>query len=158
MRISKEKGVNTPVINAIWESNESQKNLLLTLVVSEASRLETKSIGILGLTYKPKTSTLRRSLAIWLAEQLGSLGFQVFGTDPMSHKFSSSDLGVIEVKKNVLEVSKEAGLLVLMTPWSEILQEIAAIQNTNPILDPTKSLESKQSLPKGPNSSAGATQ
>jgi UDPglucose 6-dehydrogenase len=74
----------------------------------------------LGLTYKPGTSTLRRSPAIKIIEKLQKAGVECLGYDPEASpeevkQYQSLFMRVGDVK----ELAKNADGLVLVTEWPE---------------------------------------
>jgi len=81
--------------------------------------LERLTVGILGLTYKTGTSTLRRSAAIEIARGLKSAGATVKGYDP---KAAIEELGgedVIQFCSSADEVATDSDALVIVTEWPE---------------------------------------
>ena len=65
--------LDSPVLNAIMESNENQKRQALKLVMDQ----KTKKVGILGLSFKKGTDDLRYSPIVELAEQLLGKGYSI---------------------------------------------------------------------------------
>lgn len=65
--------LESPVLNSILDSNESQKNQALNLILNKKS----KKVGILGLSFKKGTDDLRYSPVVELAESLLGKGFSV---------------------------------------------------------------------------------
>jgi len=106
------------VIPAILESNQYHKNWAFSKLEQSLYGLQSKNIGILGLTYKPQTSTLRRSNAMELAVQLMSKGANVSAFDP-GVSISDSDLGNVSLAKSPVEIFQAADAIVLMTEWPE---------------------------------------
>lgn len=71
--ISKREGLKTPLLAAVKPSNDEHKNWARRRLLASFPDLKGKTIAIWGLTYKPGTDTLRRSLAVelcsWLLDQ-----------------------------------------------------------------------------------------
>ena len=78
-----------------------------------------KNIGILGVTYKPGTSTLRRSLPIEICKLLLKKSTNIRVYDPKAN-FSDLDINV-EVKENIISLSNNIDMLILLTEWKEFL-------------------------------------
>lgn len=108
------------VIPAIIDSNDRHKSWAYTKLEQVLLKLGDKKIGILGLTYKPKTSTLRRSNAMELAARLLSAGADVVAFDPGVSQ-GEPELGAIKLAESVSQVFDAADAVVLMTEWSEFL-------------------------------------
>src|SRR5262249_44931138 len=59
-------GTGTPLCRGVWDSNQLHKDWLRNAVARLLSGVEKLVVAVLGLTYKPGTSTLRRSSAVEL--------------------------------------------------------------------------------------------
>jgi UDPglucose 6-dehydrogenase len=106
------------VIPAILESNQKHKNWAFSKLEQSLRGLRDKKIGILGLTYKPHTSTLRRSNAMELALRLMSQGSRVIAWDP-AVSASDPDLGAVQLATSPVDVFQAADAVVVMTEWRE---------------------------------------
>jgi UDPglucose 6-dehydrogenase len=76
--------------------------------------LHGKVIGVLGLTYKPRTDTLRRSQAIELCRMLMEEGCRVRAYDP-----TVSQLPDTEIAPTTASAIRGADAVVLCTEWPE---------------------------------------
>jgi UDPglucose 6-dehydrogenase len=121
-RASRELNGESPIFEAIWLSNERHYAHFLNFVTVLIRKYKLRRIGLLGLTYKVGTSTLRRSLAIRFASDLQALGFFVLGYDPKQEVFDELNPLNFGLAKNVGELISETDLQILMTPWPEILE------------------------------------
>src|SRR5580704_7433678 len=72
------------LIPAIKKSNDQHKQWAIRKLREELGSLTGKRIAVLGLTYKPNTDTLRRSLAIELCRLLQTEGVEVRAFDPVA--------------------------------------------------------------------------
>ncbi|HMP73621.1 MAG TPA: nucleotide sugar dehydrogenase, partial [Kiritimatiellia bacterium] len=80
-------GLETPMLDGLWRSNRQQNDLVVRkLKACWGGELAGKRVAILGITYKPDTSTLRRSAALGVAEALRGEGVEVWATDPMADR------------------------------------------------------------------------
>lgn len=77
-----------------------------------------KRVALLGLTYKPGTSTLRRSHAIELARRLAAEGVEVAAFDPQVPQPLEETRGIL-LCDSVAAAAAQADALVLLTPWPE---------------------------------------
>jgi UDPglucose 6-dehydrogenase len=91
----------------------------------EASGLGTglrgKRVALLGLTYKPGTSTLRRSHAVEFARLLVKEGATVQAYDPKVSE-PTSDTQDIRLCSDVAQAVTGADAVALLTPWPEFRQ------------------------------------
>lgn len=106
------------VIPAILDSNQAHKNWVFSKLGECLSRLSGKKIGILGLTYKPETSTLRRSSAMELAHRLIAAGSRVVALDPGVAP-SDPELQAVALAESPEVLFQSADAVVIMTEWCE---------------------------------------
>jgi UDPglucose 6-dehydrogenase len=113
-------GVETPLLDGIWESNAIQNSMVSRRLFQKfGADLEGRRVCILGLTYKPDTSTLRRSAALELVEELVGKGLCVTAHDP---KASRTELALVKglvVFDSLVDAVRNSDAVVLMTPWQE---------------------------------------
>lgn len=106
------------VIPAIKRSNDRHRlwalQKLQKLFVGETNC----RVALLGLTYKPRTNTLRRSLAVELARALAEIGFEVRACDP-SQPTLPADLDFIQFKTAIVEAINGVDAVVVCTEWPE---------------------------------------
>jgi UDPglucose 6-dehydrogenase len=74
---------------------------------------------VLGLTYKPDTSTLRRSAALDVIAELIGVGAVVTAHDPKADAEEVRAVSACTVRADPLAALEGADALVLMTPWSD---------------------------------------
>lgn len=104
------------LLNAIYEVNQDRLSYLLKKIKKIYPRLYGKKIGILGLTYKPNTNTLRRSRSIELANLLANEKAETRGFDPVIKNQASHSLKIVNSYRELL---KDLDLLILMTEWPQ---------------------------------------
>jgi UDPglucose 6-dehydrogenase len=85
-----------------------------------------KKIGILGLTYKPGTNTLRRSLSVELCKDLKSLGADVYAYDPLI-KYIEMRYGLfVTLPNSLVDIFSNSDCVVVCTEWPEFKDHITA--------------------------------
>jgi UDPglucose 6-dehydrogenase len=118
-KFSRELDYKPRLLDAIVAINEGT----FDEVVGKLGKLRGKRIGVLGLTYKPGTSTIRRSPAIKIIEKLRRAGAKCVGYDP-----AASDDEMRDYKKlfkraaSPEELAERAHAIVLVTEWPEFRQ------------------------------------
>ena len=131
-------GYDTDLLNAAVQVNKRQRLIVVEKLQQELKILKGKTIGLLGLTFKPDTDDMRDAPALILIEQLNRLGAKVKAYDPivsqsgMSHGLSGV---IIETNPNMLADSCDA--LVLVTDWTQFLSldyTKMAQQMINPVI------------------------
>lgn len=110
--------VETPLLDGAWDSNQQQnRTVVRRLRAHFGGALDGKRIAVLGLTYKPDTSTLRRSAALEVIQELNASGAKVSSHDPMADRSELAQAGIVPAE-DALGALRDADALVLMTPWA----------------------------------------
>lgn len=122
-KFSKELNYDSKLLNAIVDINEGTYDEVLIKLKNKIGDLENKSIGILGLTYKPGTSTMRRSPAIKIIEKLHICGAKCIGYDPKANDSEMQEYKDLFVRvDNIVDLFKNKDAIVLVTEWQEFKQ------------------------------------
>jgi UDPglucose 6-dehydrogenase len=121
IKTAEEHGYELKVIKAVEKANEYQKNVIYNKVAKFFNnKLTRKTIGIWGLSFKPKTDDIRESSSIYLIERLLKEGAVIKAYDPAAIPEARKRLGNrISFTSNPYEALKGADAMVLMTEWSE---------------------------------------
>jgi UDPglucose 6-dehydrogenase len=116
--IGDSKKLSTILLDGIWEANKQQNNIVLRrLKENFGGSLEGLRIGVLGLTYKPETSTLRRSAAIEIIAELVRNGAKVRASDPMADRNELKNCNGFEFFESADDALLNVDALILITPW-----------------------------------------
>jgi UDPglucose 6-dehydrogenase len=118
-KIGQEQGEPLVLVPAIKLSNDQHKLWAIQKLREELGELSGKRVAILGLTYKPGTDTLRRSLAVELCRELLKAGANVRAYDPIVATLPD-DLAAIVLSRELEEVVADADAVVVCTEWPEI--------------------------------------
>jgi UDPglucose 6-dehydrogenase len=113
-------GHETKILKAVIEVNESQRYHVIERLQQELKVLKGKTIGLLGLTFKPDTDDMRDAPALTLIHQLSKLGTKVKAYDPIvSASGIREGLSDVLVETDVLRLAQGCDALVLVTEWKE---------------------------------------
>ena len=143
-QMAKDRGMSLPIISAIKASNDQHKKWPFERLKAHLGQLDRKRVAVLGLTYKPGTSTLRRSAALELVRDLVQAGSQVGVYDPMIRKLPEGFENV-SIEESLREVLTNAEAVVVCTEWAEFreadwrtllpLMKTALVVDANRFLD-----------------------
>jgi len=116
-----EYGLEMPIVTAARDINKRQRERVVDKLLGELKILKGKTIGLLGLAFKPNTDDLREAPALDIARKLIERGARVKVHDPVAmekFKHEQPDLDVI-CCENPEEVARDANALVLVTEWPQ---------------------------------------
>lgn len=116
-------GYESELLKAAINVNQRQRLLALEKLQNELKILKGKTIGLLGLTFKPDTDDMRDAPALDLIEQLNRLGARVKAYDPIvSQSGLSHGLSNVIIESNAEMLADGCDALVLVTDWKEFLK------------------------------------
>ena len=143
-KLGDRNGIETPLLDGAWVSNQRQNRTVIhKLKQNLGENLRGRRIAILGLTYKPETSTLRRSAALEIAGELIREGADVWASDPRASRDELSAYPGLHFVENPYDAIRQGDALVLMTPWKQYRElDFEAIRSgmTTPLLIDTANL------------------
>ena len=111
--------LGTPLLDGVWTANAEQNRLVLRKLARALPKLQGARVAVLGLTYKPDTSTLRRSAAMEVVADLVKAGAIVSTHDPRADREELKAYTGFAFYEDALAAVTQAEALVLMTPWNE---------------------------------------
>lgn len=114
-----EKGRHPQLLQAVLEINSDRRRLLIEKVRDMLGDLDGKTIGLLGLTFKPNTDDLREAPAMEVAERLLEAGAKVRAYDPVGMTRAKELLPEIEMTETPYVLAKGCDALVVCTEWNE---------------------------------------
>ena len=134
------RGYKAELLDSILHVNERTFEEILVKLNGALGQLAGKRIGILGLTYKAGTSTVRRSPAIKLIEMLHRAKAICIGYDPKADREELRHYqNLFERAKKIQDLVKDADGLVLVTEWPEFkdlpFQSLAKLMKSAVIVD-----------------------
>jgi UDPglucose 6-dehydrogenase len=145
-KLAAQHGYPAPLLDGILAVNQFQNRMVVHRLEGLLGTLEARTIGVLGLTYKPGTSTLRRSAAIEIIRDLVAKGAAIKAFDP------KADPAEVALHRREFSIcidpyaaAKDADALAFVTPWPEFrdldLARLKDIMHTPVILDAPNMLE-----------------
>lgn len=119
-KLGKKHQLPTPLMDAVWEINSQRAQLVSRRLASELGGLNGRQIGILGLTYKAGTSTLRRAISLDIIRNLIQQGAMIKAFDPLANLDEVADLPSMEMCTDPYQAAQGSSALVLITEWAGI--------------------------------------
>src|SRR3989338_4920927 len=117
--ISEKLGYNFCLLKAVREINQQQKIFFLEKIKENLWIIKDKTIGILGLSFKPNTDDIRNAPSIDIIKALLQEGARIKAYDPQAQKKAKQVLGKILFCKDPYDVCKDSECLLIITEWDE---------------------------------------
>ncbi len=142
--IGKRQHLETPMLDGIWSANLRQNGVVKRKMEKLFGNLEGVTVVVLGLTYKPGTSTLRRSASLAVIADLVAAGAVVTGHDP---KADASELALhpeFTFTRDVYAAVQGRQALILMTAWTDYrdldMERVVGAMGARPVVLDTANL------------------
>jgi UDPglucose 6-dehydrogenase len=119
MEKAEQKGKTIPVIASASNKNKQQFFAAVEYLEKQLGNFSDKTIGILGLTYKPGTSTLRHSLSLKLMKELAERGGSIRCHDPLADKQEVEACGPYQFFSDPITMLQGCHAIILMTSCPE---------------------------------------
>lgn len=128
------------IVEATINANDARKRAMGRKVIKAmAGDVRGKTIGILGLTFKPNTDDMRDSPAIAVIQTLQDGGAVIRAFDPEGHEQARNVLADVQFMDGAYEVADGADALVIVTEWDAFraldLKRIAALLRQPILID-----------------------
>jgi UDPglucose 6-dehydrogenase len=115
-------GYSTEILKACVRVNELQRTLVVEKLQQALKILKGKTIGLLGMTFKPDTDDMRDAPALTLIDQLSRLGARVKAYDPLvSQSGLREGFSNVIVETDLERLADGCDAVVLVTDWQEFL-------------------------------------
>lgn len=116
-------GYDAQLMKAAVEVNQRQRSITLEKLQQVLKILKGKTVGLLGLTFKPDTDDMRDAPALVLIASLNRLGAKVKAYDPIiSQTGMRHGLSDVLVETDPERLADGCDALVLVTEWEEFLK------------------------------------
>ncbi len=108
------------LIEATVSINDRRKRAMGRKVIAAlGGEMRGKTIGILGLTFKPNTDDMRDSPAISIIQTLQDAGAKIVGYDPEGMENARRVIDNIEYAEDAYAAAQDAHGIVIVTEWDQ---------------------------------------
>jgi UDPglucose 6-dehydrogenase len=119
-KTAEDHGVPLRIVEAVLAVNDARKRAMARKVAAMfGGNLRNRTVGILGLAFKPNTDDMREAPSIPLIQALRDLGAKVQAYDPVSMEQAKSELPDITYCDSPYACAANADVLVIVTEWEQ---------------------------------------
>jgi UDPglucose 6-dehydrogenase len=137
---AQEYNLTMPIVAAAREVNYRQRDRVLEKLLGTLKILKGRTVGLLGLAFKPQTDDLRDAPALDIARKLAERGAKVRAHDPIAldraRRECDPAIGLVE---SIEALAADADALVLVTEWPQYRDlpwgRLAGLMRTPILLD-----------------------
>ena len=123
IRIAEKLNYDFALLKEVEKINKNRPKILLDKIEKALGTVEGKTIGILGLAFKPNTDDVRLAPSIEIISLLQKKKAQIKVYDPVAMDRAKEILKNVEYGRDPYEVARGSNALVIVTEWDEF-QEI----------------------------------
>jgi UDPglucose 6-dehydrogenase len=119
IRISEKLGYNFDLLKTVQEINQQQKDFFLSKIKDVLWIIKDKTIGVLGLSFKPNTDDIRNAPSIDIIRTLQQEGAKIRTYDPCAMEKARHLLKDVRFCKDPYEVCRGSDCLLIVSEWDE---------------------------------------
>jgi len=112
-------GYDFKILKDVQEVNTHQRKHFIKKIEKALWILKGKTIGVLGLAFKPNTDDMRFAPSRYIIEDLQKEGAKIKAYDPEAMERSKDILKDITYCNDPYDAAKDADALVILTEWNE---------------------------------------
>ena len=115
-------GSHPQMLRAVMEINYDQRKRVVQKLREILGNFRGKTIGVLGLSFKPNTDDMRDAPSIEIIHMLQHEGAEIKAYDPVAMDNAKQSLAGVTYCDTPYSVAEDAHALVLVTEWNEFKQ------------------------------------
>ena len=137
--MAKEKGRHPQLLQAVIEINTDRRSMAVNKLKEMVGDFKGKTIGVLGLAFKPNTDDMRDAPSLNIANELLKAGAKVKAYDPVAMGVAASLLPEVTMCPDAYSAAIGCDALIVMTEWNEFkaldLERIRDLMRSPKIFD-----------------------
>ncbi|HVL23776.1 MAG TPA: UDP-glucose/GDP-mannose dehydrogenase family protein [Thermomicrobiales bacterium] len=118
-KMARDNGCDPALLTSVLSINDKMRARVIARIDAHLGGLAGKTLGILGLAFKPDTDDIREAPAIALIQALLAAGATVRATDPVAGRRAAAAVPEIQIARDAYGAATGADAVVLVTEWAE---------------------------------------
>ena len=118
LKTAEDFGAPTRIVEAVVAVNDARKRAMGRKIISAmGGDARGKTVGLLGLTFKPNTDDMRDAPSLAIVQSLLDAGARVVAHDPEGMDVARAMMPDIAYADNAYDVAKDADAIAIVTEW-----------------------------------------
>ena len=139
-RTASEYGAPARIVETVIEVNEARKRRMADKIVAACGgSVAGKTVGVLGLTFKPNTDDMRESPSVTIVPALQAAGATIRAFDPVGMAEAKRLLDDVVWCEDSYDAATRADALVIVTEWNVFraldLERVKSVMSTPLLID-----------------------
>ena len=139
VRTAVDAGSRFRLIETTVAVNDARKKAMAAKITKASGDLAGKTVGVLGLTFKPNTDDMRDAPALDIIPALQAMGATVQAFDPEGTAEARQMLADVDFKDDAYAAAAGADVLVIVTEWDQFraldLDRVKLLMNAPVLVD-----------------------
>lgn len=139
IHMAQSRGVRSPLLRSVLRINLRQPQIAVAKLQWWLGSLKGKTVGILGLAFKPNSDDIREASSLAVISLLQEQGCRIKAYDPVAMEMAAKLLPMVTYCAGAYEVAIGSDALVLVTDWDEFKQldmkRISSLMNCPILID-----------------------
>jgi UDPglucose 6-dehydrogenase len=139
IHMAKASRVSVPLVRAVQRINQQQPQRAVEKLRRLIGSLDDKTIGVLGLSFKPESDDMREARSLKVIPILLAEGCRVRACDPLATPMATRLMPEVTYCSDAYEVAEGCDALVLVTEWDEFkeldMRRMASLMRRPAIVD-----------------------
>ena len=119
IHIAEQHGFDFQLLKATARVNTEQRQFFVKRIQDTLWNLQNKTIGVLGLAFKPNTDDLREAPSVEIIRRLQAEGAKIRAFDPKAIAQANGLFTRVTFCKDVYDAARGADCLAVLTEWNE---------------------------------------
>ena len=119
IKMAEEIGYDFELLKAVQRVNDYQRQQIVRKAKDALWNLQGKTVGILGLAFKPDTDDMRESPSMYIIRELQKQEVLIKAYDPQAMEAAKTFLQDVEYCQNPYEAASGSDALIFLTEWDE---------------------------------------
>jgi UDPglucose 6-dehydrogenase len=119
VQFSREFGVEQRIVSATIAANRAQRERMIAKVEKMVGGVKGKTLGVLGLSFKPNTDDVRDSPAVWVVQELQRRGAHLRCFDPQAMDNAAREIDGAVFCEDPYDTAKGCDALLFLTEWNQ---------------------------------------
>jgi UDPglucose 6-dehydrogenase len=137
--MAEENGLDPKILNTVTHTNYERRRVSVKKIEEMLGGLQGRTVGLLGLAFKPNTDDMREAPSIDIAQGLIAAGATVRAYDPVAMENAHHLLPAVETTADPYALARGCDALIVLTEWNEFknidLEQVRDVMKTPVILD-----------------------
>jgi len=139
IRTAREAKAPLTLVEQVEKINTERKISMVTRIEDAVGNLRGKTVGVLGITFKPNTDDIREAPSLIIIPRLLAKGARVRAYDPQGREKGQELLSGVQWCTSATEAAQGVDAIVVLTEWNEFraldLKNLHKVMRGNVLVD-----------------------